>query len=961
MPTSELLGRDAEIATLLAGVDAARDRRPSTILVGGDAGMGKTRLLTELVARSEDRILWGGCLPMGERGVPYLPLIEMFRSLQDAERESLPQALEGLVPRGRAETSGRAASRAQLFQSVLDVFEDLASHSALIIVVEDIHWADRSTRDFLDFLIGLLRNQRILVVASFRTDDLPSPHPLRTQLAEWLRRPSVTRLDLRPLPPEEGLRLIAPLISDSGASRDQAMRLVERAEGNPFFLEELAAAGPLAGGTPGPMRDLLLRRTRDLPPSLLRLLRVASAGGTNIDEDLLSRVAGLPEGETRALLRDGIDALLLVIDEHGCRFRHALLAEALHEDLLPAERREYHAGYADALTSRSGPVRPGELATHQAEAGRIDAALGSCVVAGEAAEALFAFAEAEHSYEAALSLWEQAENPEVATGLTHIELLRRLAEAAFLAGDARIACQVARAALEEIYEEFDPITAGLVHHRLARYLRNTEESDAALATQERAVALIPASPPSPERAQVLSGLALTFQFENRYREAQDLATEAIEVAVETGEVNAEIQARNTLGNAVCTLEDVDRGLSIIEGALELGRRAGDAHEQARSIWNLQANRYLGARLTDYVDHAEETIASLRITQPHWVLDHMVDAADALHLLGRWQEADAMIEAARNQDPTIDHVGLPELLIARHQFDEARALVAASTQSPIMVDIEIQVREYVFLADIAAWEGDPAEAVRLIEKALERFKDQEKPSVIRVGFAIGLRAAADMAARSRLKGDTLGVELAVEAGEGFRRRMTEVMEQPGPPDGWKREARCLVLQCDAESSRLHGQSDPNAWMAAIEGWLELSMPYRAAYCRFRWVESMLATGADRGEVISEVRDLFAFFADLGARVLSDEVKALARRARIDLGDRYPVDPYGLTDREREVLTRVARGLTNRHIAGELFISEKTASVHVSNILRKLTATNRGEAAAKAVREGLVEVGELRSGS
>lgn len=172
---------------------------------------------------------------------------------------------------------------------------------------------------------------------------------------------------------------------------------------------------------------------------------------------------------------------------------------------------------------------------------------------------------------------------------------------------------------------------------------------------------------------------------------------------------------------------------------------------------------------------------------------------------------------------------------------------------------------------------------------------------------------------------------------------------------------LAVQCDAELSRLYGQSDPDAWTAATAAWLELSMPYRAAYCRLRWAESMLAKRGNRDAVTTDIRDLFAFLNGLGARLLSDEVKALARRARIDLGEKHPVDPYGLTDREREVLRGVARGLTNRQLAGELYISEKTASVHVSNILRKLTAANRGEAAARAISEGLVEVGDLSRGN
>lgn len=956
----ELIGRDQEMAALVEALDAARDGQPSTVLVAGDAGIGKTRLLSEFVDRSDQRVLWGGCLPLGERGVPYLALIEMLRSLDDDEQESLPPALAILAPRRRETTTGRAAGRTQLFQSVLELLEDLASRAALIVVVEDLHWADPSTRDLLDFLIGLLRQQRVLLVASFRTDDLPNDHPLRAQLAEWLRWPSVRRLDLEPLSIEDGLRLVAPLLDDE-MSRDQVVRLVERGDGNPFFLEELAAAGIDVTGPPGRMRDILLRRTHDLSPELLRLLRIASAGGTTIDENLLSRVAGLEVEYTQALLRTGIEAQVLALDDRSCRFRHALVAEALHDDLLPAERREYHAAYADALGSRPSPVSSGELASHLTEAGRTGEAFRAWLAAAESAEAQFAFAEAQQGYKASFDLWELVEDRAAIADMSRVELLRRLAEAAFLAGDARVACQMAGNALEEIDHQNDPITAGLVCDRLARYLRNTDDFSRALAIQKRAVELIPASPPTPERAEVLSGLALIHQFENRYHDARETSMEAIGLAVDAGALEAEIRARNTLGEAICILEDLDRGLTVIGEAVVLARKSGSAHELARGLWNMQANRFFGGRMAEFVDNAESTIATLRVTQPHWVLDHMVDTADALHILGRWDEADAMLEAARHEYPThLNHIGVPELLVARGQLDEARALVA---EHAVMVgytgpDVTGRVVNMVNLAGVELGEGNPAEAVELMESVLERYPMLEKPVYICHGIATGIRATADLARSARIKGDSSALEAAIEAGERFYTDMTEKVALPGPA---KREVGCLAAQCDAELSRLYGRPDPDSWQRAVDAWLELSMTYRAAYCRLRWAENALASRADRSDVEPVLRELYEFLNGLGARLLEDEVRALARRARIDLGDRYPSDPYGLTDREREVLDQVARGSTNRQIAEALFISEKTASVHVSNILRKLVVTNRSEAASRAIREGLVDVTDPARGS
>ena len=954
-PIGGLLGRDQEMATLVKALEAASAGHPSTVLVGGDAGIGKTRLITEFAARSEAKVVWGGCLPLGERGVPYLPFIEMIRSLDEEDAGLLPPAMETLTPSDQSVEGRRAISRAHMFQSMIDFLDALSESSPVMVVVEDLHWADRSTRDLVDFLIGLLRDQPILLIGSFRADDLRADHPLRPVLAEWTRRPTVRRLDLAPLSTEDSLRLIARLRSSPQLAKDQNLRLVERAEGNPFFLEELAAAGPDVSGPPGPMRDLLLRRTHDLSPELLHLLRVASAGGDTIDENVLSQVAGLDTDATRGMLREAIEAQLLVIDDRSCRFRHALLAEAMHEDLLPAERRDYHAAYADVLKTSAHPVPHGELATHLVEAGRIDEALPEWIAAGESAEAQFAFAEAQEGYRAASSLWDEATTPDASAGITRIELMRRLGESAFLAGEPEIACAVVRDVLEDIDENNDPSAAGMSYHRLARYVRNTDEFGSALALQERAVALIPDTPPSLERAEVLSGLALIHQFENRYHEARRLTLEALDVAIAVGAVEAEIRAKNTLGETTSILEDLDLGLATIGDALDLARQTGNAHEQARALWNMQANRFFGGRLAEFVDNADATIETLRVTQPHWIVDHMLDTADALQLLGRWDEADGMIEAARRENPMLaDRIGIPELLVARGQLDEARDLV--ETQTALLVgyvgpDVTGRVWNMVNRAQIALAGGDPREAIDLIDQALDKYPSLDKPVYISQGIALGLRAAADLARASRVKAE---LDQAIATGERLHGEMTARMALPGPEDGWKREVGCLFAQCDAERSRLHGRPDPEAWAEANDAWVALSMPYRAAYCRYRWAEDALVVGLDRAGVELAIRELLDLLTRLGAGPLRDQVRALARRARIDIGDRYPSNRYGLTDREREVLTQVASGRTNRQIAEELFISEKTASVHVSNILRKLAAANRGEAAATAVKEDLVDL-------
>lgn len=951
--TGALIGRDQELATLRGHLDRAVAGEPSLVLIGGEAGIGKTRLLTELTADSDERVLWGACLPLGERGLPYLALIEMLRTLQD-EGEILPEALTGLLTNNQA--SGRAAHRPQLFQSVLDLLGELADERPLMVVVEDLHWADRSTRDLINFLAALVRRQRILLIASYRSDDLHADHPLHAMLAEWWRRPNVHQLELAPLPSDESLRLVHDRSEGRKLSKDDAMRLVVRSGGNPFFLEELVA-GSFAGDTPEPLRQLILRRTTDLPSPVVKLLRTASAGGVNIDEGLLAQVAGLDITAVTDLLREAIDMQMVVIDHNRCRFRHALLAETLQDDLLPAERIEYHAAYADALLSAASPPAPAEVAVHLSEAGRHDEAFKSWIRAAEVAGSHYAFSEARRGYESALALWDQVEAPETVSGQTRLGMRSSLAQAAFLAGEIEVACRIGRELVDEIDPVVDPVGAGVAHDHLARYLFDASDYADVLAIQRRAVELVP-DQVSAERAEVLSGLARMLQVENRLSEAIEVGREAVALAEASGAVAAEVAARNTLGVAVGTVEDVDKGIEIIAGALELARKTNNAHEQARALWNMHGFYFWSARWEEHAGHAPQVIDELTTLRCFWVAELMMNVADSLFRLGRWDESAEMIEEARTNDPVrAEAVGLCELHVARGELDDARVLNSSRLSSDTNNDRDTHLFNLVNRAEIELAEGHLDAALSTVDDILDAAKGLEVNLSVAYGIAAGIRAAADLAYQARMDKDDSAEEAALERGARYLESIDEIMLGQGPANGWKREVGALARLTEAESTRLQGRPEPSRWLAAESGWKALKMPYQAAYCRYRWVEASLDAGVDRAAVAPALQDLSRYLTDMGAKPLAKEVHRLARRARVDIGYRLSRDRFGLTDREREVLASVATGATNRQIATTLFISEKTASVHVSNIMRKLSAANRGEAAAIAVKEGLVDLSEL----
>ena len=961
------MGRIHELERLGAALHDAVDGRPSLLLIGGDAGVGKTRLLVEFVDAVDARVLRGGCLPLGERGLPFAPVIDVLRALDaDGAIPDPPLVLARLVPE-LASAAGAAEpqiGQADLFQAFFELLDRLAAERTTMLVLEDLHWADRSTRELLTFIAFSLRAQRLLVVATYRADDLHRRHPLRPLLAELLRNPRVNRVDLIPFTPPEVAEYLE-VVTGSPQSPDVVGAVVERPEGNAFFIEELVAADGLGDRPlPASLRDLLLVRTESLTPQTQRLLRVASAAGRLVDDELLATVTGMPRHVVDELLREAVSLQLLVPDDRAYRFRHALLREALHTDLLRGERAEVHAAYAAALTDAPHLAPPGaaaataELANHWQESGELAPALAAWIDAGEAAEDVFAFAEARHHFEQALAIWDRVPEADHPVDASRIEILRRAAEDAFLGGEPERACEFARRAIALVEEAADPLLAGMLHHRLARYLWDTSEHAAALELGRRAVALVPADPPSTTRAHVLAGLGGNLMALGRYQEARRVSEEAVAVARSVGAAQAEYYALQTLGTVTSALDDVDEGLRLHREAARMASAHGDVGQQWRCHWNLVADTITATRWEEALARFEEAAEALpRLGQEHRLVSLAPVVAVCLFRLGRWEEAEQLIEEASRRRRPGERVGLPELDIARGAFGKARALLEAQREERRVMQTEAEAWPLINLAELAAWEGRHSDGRSLIEECLRRTGDIEQPMAPALACAVGLRIEADRAANARRRRRAAELEETLRVGSRLLDRAYEFLDRPGPPDGWKREVGALAAQCEAEATRLRRAPDPSAWDPAIAAWEELTMPYAAAYCQWRRAEASMASGRSRDDARASLAAAHATAVELGAEPLLGAILRLARRARIGLDPprAAPRDPSALSPRERDVLDLVAAGRSNRQIAGDLYISEKTVGVHVSSILRKLEVSSRGEAAAAAHRLGLVEPG------
>jgi tetratricopeptide (TPR) repeat protein len=610
-----LVGRVEELQALEAAWGRAANGEPAVVLLGGEAGVGKTRLVAELTTRCTSdgiRVLVGGCLPVGDGGLPYAPIVEMLRGLladlgAEVVREfagpSWPE-LARLAPGLGESPDGRPGQAAQsrLFELLLGLLGRLGQQQPLVMIVEDLHWADQSTRDLLTFLVRNLRRERLLLAVTYRNDE-PGTDQLGLYLAELDRSGRAERLELLRLSRAETAAQLVGILQ-TAPPPDLVDAVFARSQGNPFFTEELLTA-QRAGSPelPATVRDLLRGRVQRLPVPARQVLRVVAVTGRRVPHRLLAAVAGLDQQTLEEALRAGVADRLLVArpGQDGYDVRHALLREVLDADLLPGERARLHAGLARALArwpelaDPSPVVAAAELAVHWDAAGKPARALPAWVQAGLAAERARAFAEAYRHYQRALQLWDQVPKPEEAARLDRVDLLARAADAAAFAGTVQQAAALLEAALRHIDPIVEPLRAAVLLARLGDHRRMAGAEPAALGDYAKAEELLIGTPLSAERARVLAAHARALGAMRRLHEAIPRCEEAIRVARAAGDRTAEAHALDVLGGGMADLGELDRATKLLLEARQIAEEAGDAESIVRTYSNLSGTLALAGR------------------------------------------------------------------------------------------------------------------------------------------------------------------------------------------------------------------------------------------------------------------------------------------------------------------------------------------------------------------------------
>jgi tetratricopeptide (TPR) repeat protein len=590
---------------------------------------------------------------------------------------------------------------------------------------------------------------------------------------------------------------------------------------------------------PRGLRDLLLQRTARLDPATQGLLRVAAAAGRGVGYPLLRAVAGLPEPAVRGSLRQAVEHGVLVAEQAtgSFRFRHALLAEAVYATILPGEREEVHARLAEQLAR--GGAAPAELAPHWAAAGRSTEALAASVEAARQAQAVFGLAEALAHLERALALWHAVPEAAELVRLDLAGLCAWAAEVAWHTGAAPRAVQLAQQAIE-LVGDGDPRRAALLHERLGRYLHASGRGDAALPALERAVALVPAQPPSPERAQALAALGHGLMLAWRYDESLAICEQALALARTVGVPQAELGALMALGVDLVYLGRGDEGLARLAQALRLAEAGTDPVALERAYVNLTDVLMMLGRPRESARLAESALDLLRpYGHDHGTL--VANRIEALVASGEWQEADRLSAAApraiTGNYPHQPLITRAELEVGRGDFDAARAHLEAA-RATLRLDRDLGTYA-TFVAELALWERRWTDAEDIIIDGVARVRSRNTAQIRVWLCAKGLRAQAELTALARAHRDTDAVANRLARARTLlttaRRAAAEAAAVTPNAAGW------LAL-AEAEHQRAHGLAQPDLWATAADTWQRLQRPPLVAYCHWRQAEALVAAGA-----------------------------------------------------------------------------------------------------------------------
>ena len=869
--------------------------------------------------------------------------------------------------------------RERLFSAVADLLGAVARESGAGLVVEDVHWADSATLDFLIFLARAGHRQGVTVVATCRSDEALLAAPVADWLTYVRGAAGVEEIRLGPLSRLEVAEQVAAL-AGGPVPHDVADELYARAEGNPFFTEQLVAAAlpgaPGGGlrlpvGLPARLAELLAARAARCAGDAQAVLDALAVAGRLVTEDLLSEITGLEPEVVRQGLRELAAAWLLAADSSpggGHRPRHAMLAEAVAAGLLAGERAVLHERTARALQARGDETLAAEAAGHWQAVDCLAEELPARIAAAWAAERVFGYAQAAGHWQRAIELWPGVPGAAAVAGMALPRLYVRAIDALQTSGDRGRAGKLAEDAYHRFSDHTDAATAAVIHLRAA-VLREFRTPAVAKPLIETALRLFMDCPASADKAEAWFQYAASFLFhaEGRLEASRTALDCAFDIAEAAGAATLAARILAWLALNAFLRGHLDEGFAF----LRRGTALADASQEPQTVmwlasYQSEALLSLGS-FHDAAETAQQALAAGRQAglptsfSPATFL--AATEAEALLALGRTAEAARLTDPLTTGPPNREHWATHQ---ARADIDLLRGDTQAATTRQQQISsfsfagsIDNARRQAQRAAELALWAGRPGDALGHVQRALPLFTVPDLATLCGRLLSAGMRACADQAEQARARRDTAAAEAARDAANGLASWAIRMGDAPFIDHPFVATIPAERATWEAERARLAGPSDPVAWAAAGKAWQDLGCPHRAGYAWWRRAQAQLDAGQPAAAATAALRAAAA--AADGHEPLLTQIRALAQRARIPLQApaAAPENPppvavatYGLTERELAVLRLLAAGRTNAQIGAELYISPKTASVHVTSIFRKLGVSGRAQAAAVAERAGLL---------
>ena len=851
-----IVGRSAELQVMSAAYARVRAGHAQVMLITGEAGLGKTRLVEELTGRIRSaaggaRVRIGESAPMAGAALAYGPFVA-----------ALGNEAEWLLADDSADHM--LAARHRLFVRVFELLARLAAGSPLVVVLEDLHWADESSRELLTFLAVRLRTEPVMIVGTLR-EELTGD--VRRWLTELEHRPRVTRLRLGRMADAEIAGLVAEEVP-AGASPDHMAMVVAAADGNPLYARELAHADP--GSSPASITDAVLAKAASHGADARAMIDQVSVADGGMSHDLLAATVKLSETRLLAAARAGVDSGLLVAVGDGYAFRHALIRQVIYAQILPGKRRRLHRRLAEALAGRPGSD-PGLLARHWQLAGCPGAAAAAALLAARHAVSVRAYPEAAKNYGLAIELMDWL--PE-----TGPDLLEEAARSASWAGDSGQAATWAADALARA-DEAAPMDRARLLERLGRYRWETGDTKAALDAAEQAVVMLDPEPPSQLQARVLAALATWRVLLGEADAALPLVTKAMEVAQQVAADAVYSHGLATLGIIEAEYGDLEDGLADLQAAFTLACRVGSIEDAIRAAANRVYLLYRVGRFAEAVEtgRAGRSAVADMGAPPTITTGIGNNAAAALLASGRWAEADELLaelvaESTTNFTRYLQLLQL-ELAVGRGDGERAADLVATLRKSPD--DPRLVGSLHACLAEQALANDDLAAAATEVTDGLTALSGAEMAEEELRLLAAGSRLAADLAS-------VLPSARPGEIPDGWEERAATFAERAGvivagQPDG-QPDLAAFGAMAAAEEARRLGRDTPETWQAVAEAWRVAGWPYREAYARLHEAAAALTAGR-REQATRALTACQSAARELQATPLLTRADDLARRAGI----------------------------------------------------------------------------------